>query len=547
MSEYTPLSQIINGEDSQFNEIRDESTSITDDEIEAKNSSLPETTPILKPSTKSKRRRETVDISTVLTAEEQSVISAISKTSLHSKSNSFDMTSILVETSSLDRVFSELSGVQSPKPSACASAFESFDREQELRMPACVSENIPSCLNDEALLHTVLSNVQEDNLNGTFSPSLFTTSQEENPPALSKKQATGQSFASRSFSKPSPCTFCFNQTEPVTSISELFASFADQFKSSSLNVDGDCSVVSSVCIKKYMDSRKHIVPVVHVVPVEKATPKEQRASMEISDILSDLTLDSPTVMLKEKRMYYRNLLDSLMPEAPLEFESPKAPKNIAEDSKDEALEEENIMEGLGLNLPTVSPKLETKDSSDANLAPQSVEKEDSHGADLATAPRGIETKDPEDASPAIVDNKVDTSHRDVYLTYRIEGYLNRAESAMSESGDSTTPILTPKQSSGPKSFFMPRWGKKLFSSRNKDKTKTKSKNKNKDTTRKRTRPKKNGITKQTQSITDSPGAATVGTEETARSMVNYATFSFAEDHPVNPRKLSFQLRPRTRA
>ena len=87
-------------------------------------------------------------------------------------------------------------------------------------------------------------------------------------------------------------------------------------------------------------------------------------------------------------------------------------------------------------------------------------------------------------------------------------------------------MLTPKHHSKLISFFKPRWGKKikLFSGINNSGYKSIKR-------------------KPIKSICDSPGAATV---ETETSMVTFAALSFGEDHPVNPRKLSYFLRPRTK-
>lgn len=545
MSDYTPFSEIIRRDDPRFNEIWDEHTSTA--EVETKEESQhaadsipvedkedhaadsipvkdkedpPGLLPIHKEPTKGKSKLEKIEISSV-TADDQSVISTISKSTFLSAASNLAMASVLVDASiGIDGELSEITAAKIEKTrsersldSVFVNLYESVVGDQPLN---CVSEE---AINDtESLVFTEATDTVED---AAKKPS----KQDEEPiptiesdllqcedlpapcaehlPAPCAEQANNM-CSNQDSSAPHPtkaksaaCKIFFNDdTEPITNIPEFMASAASQFRSSSFSINDDITT-SSIVFGAGDD--------------KDAEP----------------TSDLPTETLQEKRLDERSLLDSLLPkEEPVESPSSSqddAPTAIQVESTDE----ENVTEGLGLKLPSPSPQPQL----------DSIEEESSDGAHVATIEVDETGRILIDDVDSTNDGEADTPDRDVYISYRIEVDQSDGTDSLSyshASANSNTSVKTPpKQNSGLKYFLKPRWGRKmkLFGSSGTKDNKTH---------------KKNGVVKPTKSVWDSPGSATVETAETAMSMTTYATLSFVEDHPVNPRKLPF-LRRRSKA
>lgn len=376
-----------------------------------------------------------------------------------------------------------------------------------LAIPTFVSEKVPTCVNEDAILKKVSddvvkvtvkgdSNKNSIDINDEFSPSLFPKSTSILDEASEAKEAQHEetktsekpSIGLDRASKPSMFTLsifalCLSGSQPSTSVSELLTSASGYFSSSPLDPDGDCSVRSTICIKKQiMDSGENV-------------PKE------ICNKVPVATSDTP---IKQKVLGDQSLLDI---DAALEPPNKEVSENPAKNQEEE--EEENITEGLGLILPPpVSLKRSSRNPN--NIRPNILETVDESEIEI-------------DASDHVV-NVIDHSNsRDVYIKYRIESDSQCLE-------NKSTPMIKLGHSLTKKLLSKNLLGDKLFSS---------GKKKGKGNTK-----KKNGIAKLRKSVLDSPGSSTAGTAETAHSIMSFAAFSFGEDHPANPLKLPFLRRRR---
>eukprot|EP00531_Pseudo-nitzschia_arenysensis_P001341 CAMPEP_0116117222 /NCGR_PEP_ID=MMETSP0329-20121206/1454_1 /TAXON_ID=697910 /ORGANISM="Pseudo-nitzschia arenysensis, Strain B593" /LENGTH=545 /DNA_ID=CAMNT_0003610765 /DNA_START=26 /DNA_END=1663 /DNA_ORIENTATION=+ len=542
MSEYTPFSQIMNGDENTFDEVWEDNMSSS--EAETKEDSPPsliplETTPVSEPApvvdlAEKKPKHEEVTISTI-EAEDQTIVSAISKTSLRSRAACFEMPTILCETSSINGDLSEITDTRTEKrrKEKAKSGFcvnitilDSCTSEDPLKIPECISNVVPS-YNAVPSCETMCVSAKcamQPSIADAYSPSLFDDEdditakpKEEKIPTDSKQANTSQpattpiqpkeeekaKTSSDTVATPqvepksTPFNVCFADTEHIsTSITEMLASASNHFTSSSLSVDGDCSVLF---VAATGESQKQIVS----VPTE----------------MSALTLDSPPATREEVRRDDRNLLDLLSQVLP-------------EDDRTLTTIGENITEGLGLDLPAtpLPERPEVQVAFEGTPAPETPKPEEPKQAtpvtpntqDSGSTNMGeIEV----DASGTIVD----TTNRDIVLSYKIEYEPETANAFGSDSEDnSTTPILPPKTPSPSRKFIKTRWRPRVFSPKKKNK-----------------KDKNNVVVKPAKTVCDSPGSATVGTEETQMTMRTYATVEFAQDHPVNPKKHPFFLRPRS--
>mmetsp|Transcript_12620 Transcript_12620/g.31793 ORF Transcript_12620/g.31793 Transcript_12620/m.31793 type:complete len:561 (-) Transcript_12620:1446-3128(-) len=556
MSEYTPFSQIMDGDgDGTWDENLSGSRTETKDDskpslIPLGTNSLPEAAPA-EELPERKPKHEAVTISTIeVEAEDQTIVSKISITSLRSRTGCFEMPTVLCENSSLDEGdVSEITEMRMEKPrpkakkkdNVCVSLLNSCTGDRPLKMPSYISKKVQTCQGSTCVSEKC---VQYPSILDAYSPSLFEeiipeedeivevaeppkqetpkdsdeakteakTTEPEKPAAPPKTAENGKSsndtVATKHVEQKSvPYNICFNGvTEPMTSIAEMLTSASNHFTSSSLSVDGDCSVLF---ISANGDAQKQIV----------SAPTE----------MSAITLESPKSAREQVRPADRSLFD-IMSHTSVIDEEDRTITTIGE----------NITEGLGLDLPPTplparplatpkAPKIEdasktedaakTEDSNEATPEPE-IADTDADSTDMAR----IEV----DASGTIL--LEDSMNRDVYISYQIEVIEHDNEST-TESEDIPSPILPPKTPSPSRKSLKPRWPK-LFSSNKTKKNKKDNEN--------------NGIVKPASTkLCDSPGSATVGTAETQMTMRTYATLTFAEDHPVNPRKHPFFLRPRS--
>lgn len=375
-----------------------------------------------------------------------------------------------------------------------------------LAIPTFVSEKVPTCVNEDAILKKVSDDVVKVTIKGDidknsidikhgFSPSLFPKSKSILDEVSEAKEAQHEetktpekpSIGLETASKPSMFnlsifTLCLSGFQPSTSVSELLTSASGYFSSSPLDPDGDCSVRSTICIKKQIMNAGEKVP------------------KEICNKVPVTTSDTP---IKQKALGDQSLLDI---EAALEPPDKEASENP---TKNQEEEEENITEGLGLILPPpVSLKRSSRNPN--NIRPKILETVDESEIEI-------------DASDDVV-NVIDHSNRrDVYIKYRIESDSQCFEGK-------STPMVKLRHSLTKKLLSKNLLGEKLFSSgKKKGEGKTK---------------KKNGIAKLRKSVLDSPGSSTARTAETANSIMSFAAFTFGEDHPANPLKLPFLRRRR---
>jgi hypothetical protein len=547
MSDYTPSSQF----DPRFNEIWDENTSIQEEETKEESqpgliaikSTSSDPISILKPQAKTK-----ITISTI-TAETQSIISAISRSTFRSNSSSLAMTSVLLD-SPIDRDLSEITllpiesrrSFENSLERKFLHLYDSFGGEQAYKMTPCISEEVVFVQNQEHIptLFTEETDKADEAVDSSKKDHIQADSNQSNlvpvenlpPPGAEQENAECSNHdigpcesATKSVAhKISIAHKILFNSDGITSIPELLASTASQFLSSSLNVDDEISKVS-----------------IYFVAAADEKKVELFDSEEVAETTGAIVTPSvPTLSVtrEEKRLDKRNLLDSLLRQVTTEEpQISEASEEPAEDKSVDSMEDENVTEGLGLTLPPVSQA----------SSPQNFEMEDLQDANLSTIIEVDETGkiviDSSDGSTSTSNGEshhqeVDSSHRDVYISYRIEGYQSDDTVSLSYSQDSessdTFQSTPQKENSGLKSFS--RWGKKFFSG-NKDKNNGGAK-----TIRK----------KAAKSIYDSPGSVTVKTaamtapDETAAMTVRtYATLHFGDDHPVNPRKLTFLRRSRT--
>ncbi len=496
MTGYTKLSEIIsNGDDGGFNAIW-ESMSLPS----RKNREEPEVEPMrvrfassLKRSRKTKkqrRQRPRPDISDITFEDDESVASSISRSS-----------------------FSTSLGGD--------SIYTSFDLPKSdgmcvnpLAIPACVSEKVPTCVNEEAILQKVSDDVVKVTVKGdsakhsadiedNFSPSLFSDStnivDEVAEPKIAEDERTNSTDEStvslEPASKPSTFKLCLFYPEPFTGVSQLITSASLYFASSPLDPDGDCSVHSTICTKKQIQNGDE--------KVQKESPRS----------VCGFTSHARTIAIENCRLGDRSLLDT---EAAPEPQIPEASENLAKLQEEDAVEEENITEGLGLILPPVALKRASRDSNNTRSTATMLETVDESEIEI-------------DSSDDVV-KVFDSTDRDVYIKYRIGGHQSEYDETVTSDSQTSFSSFLSRHSLEKKPFFKKLLGKKLSSSGDKKgKTNTKI---------------KNGIAKLRKSIWDSPGSATVETAETSQSTMTFAAISFGEDHPVNPLKLPFLRRRR---
>ena len=529
--EYTEISEIMERDDPRFNKIWDEETSV--EEEETNEGSQPGSTaaklskdPILTIESPVKIEHEKVRISSFTVGRNESIVSTISRST--SSSSSIDMTSFLVN-SPINR---EVSDITLPrvmkKPKKCYNSsldgildiYDSMVGENPLKV-SCVSEevvqknrvHIPPLFVKESkdADDTIVASKLEATNVGLRQENLFPSKVgQENTDATKCNGCLFQSTPKSMFHN-----IFMNDSEPIASIPEFFASVASRFSSSHLDVDE----ISNVSIS-FMEDDGENDSLFDLITLEQMPEKI---------VADEKELDNTELGEKgfgEKRLEGPSLFDSLSTEEPMELARTEAAKELPDNKIVNSLEEENMTEGLGLTLPSTSKpiklqNLEAKNLPDSNLEMIEVD---------ATGKISIDRVDSSSGSTGSISHKKEdsSSRRDVYLSYRIEqseSYDTESSSQVSETSNSSL-MLTPKHHSKLISFFKPRWGKKikLFSGINNSGYKSIKR-------------------KPIKSICDSPGAATV---ETETSMVTFAALSFGEDHPVNPRKLSYFLRPRTK-
>lgn len=579
--EYTQFLNIIETDDPRFNEIWDENTTLegTKEEslepgpITIKIAPAPTPVPTFEPhEDELKPQNKEVGTSSA-EAEDQSVVSTISKKTFISTSSSLDLTSVLVDIP-VHREVSEITAARLDRKRTLEKALDSMfhdlyesivgekvlnvtcaneevilQGEDELRPFFMESDNTtttnePSIKSLISLPHSKLDETQkssepsklEESLS-TFEPPKLDESlnktEQENPCACPEQETIGDTYSKSLFvedpnqdaaPKSAPRNVVFKilfDSETITSFPEFLTVAASQFLSSPLNGDDEVSQVS-----------------IYFAPADTKDDKVF-VSLEKSD--TDIST-LPSMTLEEKRLDERNLLDTVL------IKMSNKPQNkgeitedISEDKTTLSTEEENVTEGLGLNLPPpVSPQkapeiMETEEPTmiEVEASGEIVVNEVDSRESSTDSEDSVNCEKPQrERSEPYKPERVSSNQRDVFIYYRPGGY--QAEDAASQSQDSdasnTSVHTQPKQASGLKSLFKPRWRRKkmrLFKTTNKDKT-------------------NEVVSKPRKSMTDSPGSSTVGTNRTEMSVASYATLEFSKDHPVNPKKLPFLLR-RTRA
>ena len=499
MTGYTQFSEIIsNGDDSRFNAIWEE-LSLPGrgkrEEPEVKRTRFaPSPKPTRKkaspklPATRKKPRRQRPrpNISDITINDEQSVASSISISSV-----STFLSDDSIYTSPYERSRSD---------NICVNP---------LSIPACVSEKVPSCVNEEAILQKVSDDVVKVTVKGesvkksaevedNFSPSLFSEStnivDEVAKPKTAEHEKTNTTdkptVSSEPDSKPSSFKLCLFNREPFYGISELVTCTSRYFTSSPLDPDGDCSARSSICTKKQILNADE--------KVEKETPRS------VCGFASDV---------RAIRCGDRSLLDMVAIPKP---QTPEASENQAKQQDEDAGDEENITEGLGLVLPPVALKRTSRTSNNTKSAATNLETVEESKIEIDSSYESVKV--------------FDSSNRDVYIKYRIGGYHSEYDETLTSDSQISFSSFFSRQSLEKKPVFKKLLKTKLFASKDK-KTKTNTK-------------KKNRIAKLRKSILDSPGSATIETAETSQSIISFAGISFGEDHPTNPLKLPFLRRRR---
>ena len=645
--DYEAFSHIIEADDPHFNEIWDENTSYQEekkeesviavsisDSEETKEESLlalsiadsgadadleertrseapipMKATPILKrlANPPTNHKPENVTISFVM-AEDQSVVSTISKSTYNTNPSTIDIASVLID-SPLDRDLSDLTTTMRIKPmkppkndsvenGVFLNLYESMISQQALTMPKCVSNNKAGFIGHCTTKYVNNDNVVENKADITrhftkVSHSNAITTEgykQDQAPSEPKENTTEdqnhETTIPQSTPKPYIDTF-FMDSEPIVSLPELLASTASQFLSSSLSVDG----MSNVSI--YADENNN----------DKNEASDSLEKISVDDAV--LTPNLPAVTLEEKRLDERNLLDSLSPDKLQDETAASDEGSSCDDKNDELVEEENVTEGLGLILPAPLPitphaaqpddpqdesqethtgKIEGK-SQQTHLGKVEVERmpRKTEGVSEETPTEKIQAEveencterillnsqeinegkiqvDPQETHPGkievdeagkiLIDDEIDSvesssihdhlrdsgeiqaSPWDVYISYRIE--TNQSEDYMSLSDSSV--CTPPKQSSGLKARFKPKWkiNMKVFSG-NKDKKKGGKK-----------------IRRQTsKSIHDSPTRTietyTTATTASTTTTTAYANMAFAAEFPVGRRSLPNFIRPKIKA
>ena len=395
MTGYTQFSEIIsNGDDGQFNKIWEELSLPSRGkrgEPEVKRTRFapsPKRSPARKetkpspkrPATRKKLRRQRPrpNISDITIDDEASVASSISRSSV-----STFLSDDSIYTSPYERSRSD---------NICVNP---------LAIPACVSEKVPSCVNEKAILQKVSDDVVKVTVKGEsvkksaevediFSPSLFSEStnivDEVPKPKTAKHEKTTNSdkptVSLEPASKPSTYKLCLFNPEPFYGISELMTCTSRYFTSSPLDPDGDCSVRSSICTKKQiLDADEKI---------DKETPRS------VCGFASDV---------RAIRCGERSLLDT---EATPKPQTPDASENQAKQQQEDAGDEENITEGLGLVLPPVALKRSSRTSNNTKPAATNLETVEESEIEIDSSDESVKV--------------FDSSNRDVYIKYRIGGY-----------------------------------------------------------------------------------------------------------------------------
>lgn len=541
MSDSTPFSQFIDNDDPHFNEIWNENTGIR--EKETKEESQPGSISIkLRPSDpksilKPRRAKAKITISNIA-VEDQSVISTISRSSLSSYYSSLNMTTVLLD-SPIDRDLSEITVLPIEKKRSCENPLErkffhlydSFGGEKAFKMSSCISEeavqqnqaHIPTlcadslCAESEDKVDKTVEASKIDDIQADSNQEVLLSVEnlapvENFPPPGAEQENVERSIFDISTCDSTPKLVAHKisvarktvfASNGITSIPELLATRASLCLSSSLNVDDDVSKVSILAVDE--KDGQGVAETIGAI----ATPSGPKLS----------------VTREEKRLDKRSLLDSLLHK--ITFKEPQS---------SDAEEDENVTEGLGLTLPPVSQP----------SAPLTFSIEDPKYANLSTIIEVDETGkiviDEVDSSDSVSHHQEgDSSIRDVYISYRIEGYQSDDTVSLSYSQDSessdTPQVIPTKQNSGLRSFL--KSGKRFFSG-------------NKDKNNGGTRTIRKKPIKMKKSIYDSPGSDTVktagmtATDDTVfMTARTYATLHFGDDHPVHPRKHPFLRRSKT--